>query len=109
MSKIGECGSRSEVRSIFDFLYNEKIRLMKKGPQALIGVAATLFYYIYLPTLLFPLYSLISSIDVIVQIAIFQPILGLFNLLIFNLIMNHIYVSKYPYFEKYRILDQKWP
>ena len=45
----------------------------------------------------------------LILIGIVQPFIGLLTHASCNLIMNHIYAAKYPYFEKYRILQQPWP
>ena len=98
-----------EVNSIFDYIHNERARIMKKGPQAFIGLAIAIFYYTCVPTLLYPIYLQISSLSVMFLVGYFQSILGLLTYTIVNLIMNHIYNAKYPYFEQYRIMKQKWP
>ena len=35
--------SKAEISSTSDLFHNEKIRIMKKGPQAFIGLGVTIF------------------------------------------------------------------
>ena len=100
---------KPEVHSIMDLLHNEKIRLMKKGSQILVGLGITIFFFCCLPKLVFPLYSLISVLDPLILVLIGISATGSMNLLVYNLVMNHIYAQKYPYFEQYRIMNKPWP
>ena len=101
--------SKAEISSTSDLFHNEKIRIMKKGPQAFIGLGVTIFWFCFFPKLVYPLYSLISTFNVTVIIVFWLPFTGLMLQLIINLIMNNIYSSKYPYFEQYRIMKKPWP
>ena len=98
-----------EVHSIIDVLHNEKVRIMKKGIQACIGIWISIFFFCCLPKLLFPLYKMISFINPDVLIFTFMSLGGSMTHLVCNLIMNHIYSSKYPYIEQYRIQKKPWP
>ena len=99
----------SEIHSILDWFVNEKDRIKSKGPQALIGVGLTLFFFICAPSLVYPLYCLLPTYNVVLLIVVGSTILANVNRTIFNLVMNHIYSSKYPYFEQYRIMNKPWP
>ena len=98
-----------DIHSFFDLIHNEKIRLARKGWQIFIGLGLAIFYFCCLPTLLYPAYSLIASFDPLMVIVVGTTFIGASTHTIFNLVMNHIYASKYPYFEQYRIMKKPWP
>ena len=100
---------KTEIHSITDILHNEKVRLMKKGSQILIGLVITIFFFYCLPKLIFPLYSLISALDPLILVLVGISSANSMSFLFWNLIMNHIYAHKYPYFEQYRIMNKPWP
>ena len=97
------------IDSILDFIKSEKIRILKKGPQAFIGYGLVIFYFFGVPNIVYPLYSSLWSHDLITVLIIGVPLSVSISLIIFNLIMNNIYLSKYPYFEQYKIMQKPWP
>ena len=88
-----------EIHSISDLLHNEKVRFMKKGPYAFIGIAIAIFFFCCVPTLIFPLYCMISLLHPMLLVLISISGTGSIVHLSFNLIMNHIYASRYSFFE----------
>ena len=109
MSTREDTNSSLLNQSILDLIYHEKDRIMRKGPQGFIGLGIAIFYFYCIPKLLYPLYCLISSYDIKILILIGIPVVAGSSRVGFNLIINHIYTSKYPYFEQYRIMNTLWP
>ena len=101
--------STSERHSILELIHHEKARLMKKGWQAVIGFGIILFYFCCVPKLVYPIYRLFSSQRIEILVIVGITVVSLISRIGFNLIMNHIYASKYPYFEQYKITKQPWP
>ena len=98
--------SPQERSSIFEIIHREKLRIKIAGPQIFIGLGLAVFYFCCVPTLLYPLYCLLPTRNLIILVVIVPTIISSTTRIIFNLIMNHIYISKYPYFEQYRIMDK---
>ena len=109
MSVIVDQKSNRMIDSFFGIITYEKNRIMKRGPQALIGLGLAIFFFCCLPTLVYPLYCLLpyQNIELFTALGLGVAV-GLPDLIL-NLIINHIYIAKYPYFEQYRIMDKSWP
>ena len=109
MSIREDTKSSSSIHSILNLLHKEKIRIMKNGWQGLIGLGLAIFYFYFIPRLLYPIYCLFSSQSITLLIPIGISVISSIARLVLNLIMNHIYASKYRYFEQYRITNKQWP
>ena len=92
-----------------DVISSEISRIIRKGSQALIGYSLVFVFFFCISNLLYPLYCLNPSYNTIVLLVIESPIIVVLTTLVINLIMNHIYTSKYIYCEQYRIMNQLWP
>ena len=95
--------------SIFDIIAYEKNRILKKGPQAFIGLGLAIFFFCCLPTLVYPLYCFFLSENIELFTAIGIAVVSAITRTTINLVFNHIYIAKYPYFEQYRIMNTQWP
>ena len=94
---------------MLEVIQNEKNRIIGKGLQGFIGLVLTICYFCFAPLLVYPLYCLLPHHNSTLLVVVGVPIVMGTNRLTFNLIMNHIYASKYPYFEQYRIMNKPWP
>ena len=99
----------SKANSIFEFLHNEKLRLRKKGIFLVVGYGIILFYFLCLPTLLYPIYEWISSLDTFILVVCIQTFIGLATNFFMNVILNHIYNAKYQFIEQFKIQNKPWP
>ena len=98
-----------EIRSFWEILGNEKVRLLKTGYNYFIGLSMAGFYYIILPSLLYPLYTYLPYKNQYVLVLIGFPLSISVYVVIFQTLMNIVYKMKHPYFEQYKILKNPWP
>ena len=101
--------SLKEAQTIFDIFYNEIVRIKKKGWNVFIGIGITIVFYCVIPLLLFPLYQMVSFIHPGILIYMLTFLSNSMPFLVCNLIMNHVYSSKYHFFEQYKIQNKPWP
>ena len=109
MLDIGKTILFSILHLSWNIISNEITRIIRKGSQVLIGYSLVFIFFFCISNLVYPLYCLNQSHNIIVLLVIVSPIIVVLTTLLINLIMNHIYTSKYLYCEQYRIMNQPWP
>ena len=98
-----------KIKSVFDLIQYEKIRYSKKGSNYIVAILISVFYFICLPPLLYPLYLQLPYTSTFYMIVIGIALVPISSNVIFDFFFMLLYQWKIPYFEQFRASKNQWP